>query len=99
MARAMTANKIGPIRHKRKRWWPVWEMTKAEVLQYIAKFDMLLSWEYDFLPSSFSGLDYQYSAMVKRHSEADWRRNLEWYPVMEAEHYRYEQAKARGGRQ
>ena len=37
--------------------------------------------------------------MVKRHSEADWRRILEWYPLMEAEHYRYERAKARCGRQ
>jgi hypothetical protein len=61
-------------------------------MEYIAKAGMPRSWEYDFLPSSFSGLDYQYTAMVKRHSLADWHKILEWYPLLEIEHLRYERA-------
>lgn len=97
MSRGVLIKNKGPIIHHTKRWWPIWELSKAEVLDMLKRHDMPLSWEYDFLPSSFTGLHYQYVERIRRHSPADYQRILDWYPLYEAESFRYEIARNRKG--
>jgi hypothetical protein len=54
--RMMSIKRHGPITISRKKWHPIWDWTKAEVVASIAKAGLKLSAEYDWMPRSFSGI-------------------------------------------
>lgn len=98
MGRGVTIKNSGPILAHKRRWWPIWELSKTEVMDLLRRHDMPLSWEYDFLPSSFTGLHFQYVERIRKHSPEDYQRILHFFPLFGAELYRHELARNRKDR-
>ena len=44
------------------------------------------------MPRSFSGIHAGYLLPIKKHAPKDYRKILEWFPLIEAECWRYERA-------
>jgi hypothetical protein len=47
---------------------------------------------YDWMPRSFSGIHAGYLLPIKKHAPADYRKILQWMPLIDAEVWRYERA-------
>jgi 3'-phosphoadenosine 5'-phosphosulfate sulfotransferase (PAPS reductase)/FAD synthetase len=90
--RMMSLKRHGPITMTKKKWHPIRDWTKAQVIETIEKAGLKLSAEYDWMPRSFSGIHAGYILAIKRYSPSDYRKILEWMPLIEAECWRYERA-------
>jgi len=63
------------------------------LLSEIERSGIKLSVDYKIFGRSFDGLDYRFLAPIKKHFPRDWQRLCQWFPLAEAEIYRYERAK------
>ncbi len=89
--RAVTVDKNrGGVWWSHRQFWPIWEMTKTEVLDEIKRAGLRLSREYDVWQTSFCGIDYAFMRELKAKEPDDWQRVLEWFPLIEAEIGRFE---------
>lgn len=88
--RAVMCSKSGGLQPGKRQWWPIWELTRNEVLQTIEGAGLALSREYDLFHSSFCGLDYAFVSQIKRHAPEDWVTLQHWFPLIEAELLRFE---------
>jgi hypothetical protein len=88
----LSIKRYGPITMSTKRWHPIWDWTKAEVVSSIAKAGLKLAAEYECMPRSFSGIHAGYLLPIKKHFPKDYAKILEWMPLADAECLRYERA-------
>src|SRR5262249_48792680 len=54
--RMMSIKRHGPITMSKKKWHPIWDWAKADVIEAITKAGLKLSAEYEWMPRSFSGI-------------------------------------------
>lgn len=88
--RAHTIGKNGPVSHSGHQWFPIWDWSKAEVMQSIKDAGLKLSGEYSVSDKSLDGLHIGYLMPIKKQFPRDWKKLLEWYPLLEVEVWRYE---------
>ena len=89
--------KHGPVDDKRKVLSPIWDWNKARLLEELKTDGVKLYKEYEFFGRTFDGPVLLYSWGLKKHSPRDYARLLEWFPMLEAEVWRYERHLAKGG--
>jgi hypothetical protein len=82
----------GPITLSKKKWHPIWDWSKTEVVDAIAKAGLKLSVEYAWMKRSFDGIPVGYLAPIKKNAPADYQKILDWFPFVEAEVWRHERA-------
>jgi len=92
--RAVMCSKSGGLQPQHKQWWPIWEMNRKDVLDTIKGSGLAISREYELFHSSFCGLDYGFMSQIKKHAPDDWQTVLEWFPLIEAEIWRFERQRA-----
>lgn len=92
--RSVMVQRTGGVQASRRQWWPIWHMNRAEVLDTIEKAGVALSREYDLFHSSFCGLDYGFMSQLKKHEPEDWETIKRWFPLIDAELWRFERQKA-----
>jgi hypothetical protein len=80
----------GPVNLARGQFYPVYDWSKARLLDEIKKADLKLSREYRLFGRSFDGIDYRFIRPVRDHYPADYEKIREWFPLIDAELYRYE---------
>jgi len=90
--RMMALRKYGPITLSKKKWHPIWDWSKTEVVHAIAKAGLKLSGEYAWMKRSFDGIHVGYLAPIKQNAPADNQKILDWFPFVEAEVWRHERA-------
>lgn len=88
--RGVMCAKSGGIQASKGQWWPIWHMTRAEVLETIEDAGLALSREYDLFHSSFCGLDYGFMSQIKKHEPEDWETVKRWFPLIDAEIWRFD---------
>lgn len=82
----------GVVNRKEQTFYPIAHMRKAELVELIRSAGIKLSMEYATMGRSFDGYDAAFIRGIKAHYPADYRRILEWFPLIEAELFRAEVA-------
>lgn len=85
----------GSINHKRKTYFPVFDMKKRELLDMIEAEGIVLPCDYRMFNRSFDGIRYEYASPVRRHFPEDYEKMLKMFPLLEADFKRVEFANAR----
>ena len=105
--RRMSMKRHGPFRPSTLSWWPIHDYNKERLVREIERAKISLPVDYLMFGRSFDGLDAQYLIPIKKQYPRDYRRILDWYPLIEAEVWLYEknqqnaaapQARAKGQR-
>jgi len=94
--RAMVIKKYGAVNHKRRVFYPIFDFSKDELIDLIARSGWKLPIDYRYFSASFDGLYIRYLYPIKLYFPRDYQRILEWFPLAELECYRYEAAIKRG---
>jgi hypothetical protein len=89
--RRVNVAKNGPIRRGVRNWLPVWDYSMAQVTDTIRKSGVSLPIDYKLFGRSFSGgLDVRYMVPLKQHLPHDYEKVLRWFPLVEAQVWKYE---------
>lgn len=86
--RRLAFQSFGPIRDGVKKFFPVWDLSKTQVVQIIEDEGLWLPVDYDIWGRSFDGMDYFFIEGVRRHFPEDWERIVAQFPLIEAEYVR-----------
>lgn len=86
--------KHGPITESARAWYPIWDWRKEALLQAFRRARVRMPQDYRLFGRSFDGIDYRFLAPIKRHFPSDYQRILEWFPLAEAELFRFERIQA-----
>lgn len=78
----------GAINHNQKRFYPVYDWKKADLLAAIDEAGVKLPIDYKLFGRTFDGLDYRFLKPIKENFPDDYAKILEWYPLAELELYR-----------
>lgn len=88
--------KSGPITHSKKRVAIVWDWTKGECYDYIAKHGVQLPPDYEWFAGkqrrsgrTFDGLATQFLEPLKQHAPDDYATILEWFPLADIDIFRH----------
>ena len=82
----------GLITHSRKKFYPIAEYNKQDVLDKIKDAGWKLPSDYRYFKDSFDGFQIRYLGPIKKHFPRDYQRILEWFPMVECEVLRYERS-------
>lgn len=96
MQRALYFQKSGPVNHTRRVYYPVFDYSKQDVVDAIARAGWKLPIDYTVFNASFDGLYIKYLLPIKRHFPRDYERILTMFPLAELEVLRYESAVRHG---
>ena len=86
----------GPINHKARRFSPIYDMQKEELVGTLQRHRVKLPIDYTIWGRSFDGLDYRYIAPLKEAMPEEYARIKEWFPLIELEFQRAEIARRHG---
>lgn len=92
--RRIAINTHGPISFNLKRYHPIWDKLKDEMLAIFEKSGVKLPEDYKLFGRSFDGFDLRFMLPLKKHRPADYQKVLEWFPLVELEIFRWECANA-----
>lgn len=90
--RRVAINMHGSISYNQLKYHPVWDWKKADLLACFKKHNVKLSKDYQVFGRSFDGLDLRFLNPIKKHYPKDYRKILEWFPQVDLEIFRWEQA-------
>lgn len=80
----------GPITWSQKKYHPVWDWKKADLIDCFKRNNVNLPIDYKLFGRTFDGLDLRFILPLKKHRPADYQRVLEWFPMAELEVFRWE---------
>jgi 3'-phosphoadenosine 5'-phosphosulfate sulfotransferase (PAPS reductase)/FAD synthetase len=92
--RRMAISKHGPISLNLGRYYPIWDWLKQDLVDCFRRHNVRLPIDYKLFGRSFDGIDLRFLLPLKRHLPADYRRVLEWFPLVELEVFRWEKSNA-----
>ncbi len=88
--RRLNFQKHGPISDRQRAYYPVWDWTKAALVEALQKSSVKMAVDYTLFGRTFDGLDYRFLAPIKKHFPRDFERILQWFPLADAELFRFE---------
>ena len=86
--RQMMLKMSGSIDHAGKRFFPVYDWRKADVVKAIRDAGVKLPVDYRIWGRTFDGIDYRFLAPLREHFPDDYQRVLEWFPLADLEMFR-----------
>lgn len=89
--------KYGPVDDKRKVFSPIWNWNKERLITELKRHGIKLSKEYVWFGRSLGCPILLYTWGLKQHAPKDYQRLLDWFPMLEAEVWRYERYLKNGG--
>lgn len=78
----------GCINHNQKRFYPIYDWKKADLLKAFDESGVLLPVDYKLFGRTFDGLDYRFLKPIKEHFPEDYAKIIEWFPMAELELFR-----------
>lgn len=82
----------GPFTASSRKWYPVWDMKRADQIALLKKSGIKLPIDYRIWGRSFDGVEYKYLAPLKKHFPRDFQKILEAFPLLEADFVRHERS-------
>jgi hypothetical protein len=89
--RRMNFQRNGPITDSRRAFYPIWDWTKEALIKRLAAAKIKVPIDYRLFGRSLDGIDYRFLGPIRTHFPADYKKILEWFPLAEAELFRFEQ--------
>jgi len=86
----------GLITYSLRKFYPIAEYSKQDVLDKISKSGWKLPSDYRYFKDSFDGLQIRYLGPIKKNFPRDYQKILEWFPLAECEVLRYERSLKNG---
>lgn len=80
---------VAGVKH-RHFYYPVWDWDVNQVSEIINRHGVKLPEDYRYWGRTLASFDYQYLAPLRRHFPQDFEAVKEWFPLIEAEFFRYE---------
>lgn len=90
LARRAAVSRYGPVNHKRRQFFPVYDWSKDALLAAIAGDGLKLAEDYRVWGRSFDGLHYPFLGPLKKHYPADYEKVKELFPLCDLELKRFE---------
>ena len=75
---------------KRRYYYPIWDWNVSQVSQIIIDNGVKIPIDYKYWGRTLAAFDYQYLRPLKDAFPGDYEKMLEWFPLLEAEFFRYE---------
>lgn len=88
--RYISMKKHGQINYNDKKFYPIFDFKKADMIFYLRKHKIKLPKEYQYFGRSFDGIDYRFIAPIKKYFPADYQKIKELFPLVDIEILRYE---------
>jgi len=80
---------VAGVKH-RHFYYPIWDWDVEQVGGIINRHGVQLPEDYRYWGRTLAAFDYQYLAPLKTHFPADFERARQWFPLIDAEFFRYE---------
>lgn len=80
----------GAINHNAKRFYPVFDWKKEDLIREIDESGIKLPVDYRMFGRTFDGLDYRFLEPLRRWYPEDYARLLDWYPFADLEIARHD---------
>lgn len=80
----------GPISWSNRRFHPVWDWKKDDLITAFRKSGVQLPVDYELFGRTFDGLDLRFLLPLKKQRPRDYQRVLEWFPLADLEIFRWE---------
>lgn len=80
----------GPISYNQVKYHPIWDWKKKDLLDCFNRHQIKLPIDYKIWGRSFDGIDLRFLLPLKKHLPNDYKKVLEWFPMVELEVFRYE---------
>lgn len=94
--RALFFKTHGPISQKKKKFYPVYDWNKNKLMYELRKNDVKLPIDYKMFGISFDGLYYRFLKVIKDKYPEDYKKILDYFPLLDMEIYRYEKREKMG---
>ena len=83
--RMIAIKKYGPINHKIKQFYPIWDWKKNRLIDEIEEAGVKLPVDYRIFGRSFDGVDYRFLEPIRRNFPSDYDRILQYFPLADLE--------------
>lgn len=90
--RRTSLSKNGLVTHSRRKYYPIAEYTKQNVVDAVRNAGWKLPSDYRYFKDSMDGLQIRYLLPIKKHFPRDYEKILEWFPMCAMEILRYERS-------
>lgn len=80
----------GAISSRQRNYYPVWDWGIDRLVAAIKSSGIALPVDYELFGRSFDGIDLRFMLPLKKRRPADYRKVVEWFPLVELEIWRYE---------
>ena len=80
----------GSISYNLLKYHPIWDWRKADLVECFKKHNVRLGSDYKIFGRSFDGLDLRFLLPIKKHYPDDYKRILEFFPMVDLEIFRWE---------
>ena len=78
----------GAINRNAKRFYPVFDWKKEDLLREFDESGVKLPIDYKLFGRTFDGIDYRFLQPIKEHFPRDYEKIITWFPLAELELYR-----------
>lgn len=78
----------GAINHNAKRFYPVFDWVKADLIREFDESGVKLPIDYKLFGRTFDGIDYRFLKPIKENFPRDYEKILTWFPLAELELFR-----------
>lgn len=89
MNRRMSFRQHGPINQIARRFFPVYDLTKPDLIALFRKAGVKLAPDYRLFGRSFCGLDYRFLSAIRDTYPEDYERIRFWFPLVDLEFIRH----------
>lgn len=83
IVRRQSILKNGPVNHNARRWYPVYDYKKADMVKALDEAGIYLPIDYEWFGRTYDGLDYRFTSVIKEKSPEDYERIKETFPLVE----------------
>lgn len=83
--RRLAMSTHGAVNHNAKRFYPVYDWCKSDLLKAFEDSGVKLPVDYKMFGRTFDGLDYRFLEPIRKYYPEDYQKILEWYPLADLE--------------
>ena len=90
--RRLAISTHGSVSYSQKKYHPVWDMKKQEMVDLFKHHGVKLPIDYKLFGRSFDGMDLRFLLPLKKHLPNDYKRILDFFPLADLEIFRWEKS-------
>lgn len=84
ISRRLSIATHGPLEHKRRSFYPVYDWSAAKLRERMARSGVKLPVDYRLFGRSWDGLQWDFLEPIRREFPEDYQRILDWFPMADA---------------